>query len=423
MVASANLKASQLESVNITSSEFKAKAFDYYARLRLEAPVHPVKLPSGQRIWLVSRYEDVMKVLKDERLVKSKRNVPGEKATHIPWFLSFLRVLERNMLDLDAPDHTRLRDLVHGVFTPRLITRMKERVQDLSEELLWKAKQRGRLELIHDYALPIPMTIICEILGVPEKDRDAFHRYSSAAVASTSGNPLMVLPSMWRFVRLLRRVVAGKRLQPGDDLITALFQAEQAGDKLSEDELLGMVTLLIIAGHETTVNLIGNSVLALLENPEQLDRLRAEPTLMKNALEELARYYSPVEVATERYAKETLEYAGVTIPKGGQVAGVIASANRDERHFENPNKLDLGREGNRHLAFGQGIHYCLGAPLARLEGQIALQTLLEQLPTLRLAVPRETLRWSRGLNIRGLQKLPLEIRKQESSQSSAVLPG
>jgi cytochrome P450 len=409
MIASATPKVTHFKPVNVTTSDFKAKAFDYYARLRAEAPVQSVKLPSGQTIWLVSRYEDVLNVLKDERLVKSKRNVPDAKVPQIPWFLGFLRALERNMLDLDEPDHTRLRGLVHQVFTPRLIERMKERVGSLSNELLWKAKQKGSLELIHDYALPIPMTIICEILGVPEKHRDAFHRYSSAAVASTSGNMLVALPTMWRFVRLLRQVIAEKRLQPEDDLITALFEAEQAGDKLSEDELLGMVTLLIIAGHETTVNLIGNGVLALLENPAQLERLRAEPTLMKSALEELARYYGPVEVATERYARETLEYGGVTIPKGGQVAGVLASANRDERHFENPNKLDLGREKNRHLAFGQGIHYCLGAPLARLEGHIALQTLLEQLPNLRLAVPRETLRWNRGLNIRGLEKLPLEL--------------
>ncbi len=414
MIASVNPKANRLEPINVTTPDFKAKAFDYYARLRSEAPVHPVKLPSGQTIWLVSRYEDVMNVLKDERLVKSKRNVPGEKVPKIPWFLGFLRALERNMLDLDGSDHTRLRGLVHQVFTPRLIERMKERIQGLSNELLWKAKQKGSLELIHDYALPIPMTIICEILGVPEKHRAAFHRYSSAAVASTSGNMLVALPIMWRFVRLLRQVMAEKRLQLEDDLITALFEAEQEGDKLSEDELLGMVTLLIIAGHETTVNLIGNGVLALLENPEQLERLRAEPTLMKSALEELARYYGPVEVATERYARETLEYAGVTIPKGGQVAGVLASANRDERHFENPSKLDLGREKNRHLAFGQGIHYCLGAPLARLEGHIALQTLLKQMPNLRLAAPRETLRWNRGLNIRGLEKLPLEIERSSS---------
>jgi cytochrome P450 PksS len=410
MIAPLETKPTLLEPVNITSSAFKAKSHDYYERLRTEAPVHPVKLPSGQVIWLISRYEDVANVLKDERLVKSKYNIPDEKVRQLPGFLSFMKVLERNMLDLDVPDHTRLRGLVHKGFTPQLIERMKDRIESLAHELLWQAKQKGQLELIHDYALPIPMTIISEMLGIPERFRDAFHRYSTAAVASTSSpNVLMVLPAMWRFVRLLRKTLAFKRLNPGDDLITVLIDIEGDEGKLSEDELLAMIILLVIAGHETTVNLIGNGVLALLENPDQLELLQQNPALYKTALEEFARYYSPIEVATERYAREDIVYANVTIPKGQQVAGLLASANRDAYQFANPKKLDICREKNRHLAYGQGIHYCLGAPLARLEGQIALQTLLEQVPDLSLKVSKETLIWRRGLNLRGLENLPLSL--------------
>ncbi len=411
MIAPAELKRERLEPLNVTSSAFKESAYDYYARLRNEAPVYPVKLPSGQTIWLISRYDDVQALLKDDRLVKSKRNVPGTKSGPALGFLPFIRVLERNMLDLDAPDHSRLRGLVHQGFTPKLIERMTGRIHSLSQELAWKAKQKGELELIADYALPIPMTIISEILGIPERYRDPFHRLSTAAVDSTSSsNVLAALPAMWRMVRLLRQVLKVKQANPADDLMTALIEAKAEGDHLTEDELLGMIVLLIIAGHETTVNLIANGALALLENLTQLELLRQNPDLYKTAIEECARYYSPVEVATERYTREPIEYAGISIAKGQQVAGILASANRDESQFVSANKLDLSREKNRHLAYGQGIHYCLGAPLARLEGTIALQTLLENFPNLQLSVPREKLKWRPGLNLRGLERLPLKVK-------------
>jgi cytochrome P450 PksS len=216
-----------------------------------------------------------------------------------------------------------------------------------------------------------------------------------------------VLPAIWMFVRYIRQMIAAKRAQPQDDLISALVQAEEAGERLREDELVAMVFLLVVAGHETTVNLIGNGALALLQFPEQLARLRDDPALDATAVEELLRFHSPVEVSTERYAREEIRIAGVTIPQGALVYGVLSSANRDETQFEKADVLDLGRERNRHLAFGQGIHYCLGAPLARLEGQIALRRLLDRVPTLRLAVPESSLRWRKGLNLRGLEALPV----------------
>ena len=384
--------------VDVTSAAFKAEAYAYYARLRADAPVHPVKLPGGQAVWLVSRYDDVVSLLKDPRLVKDRRHAKGSKPlSRLPGMLGFLQALERNMLDLDPPDHTRLRGLVHLAFTPGLVDRMRSRVEDLSDRLLSRAVANRRMDLIRDYALPIPLTIISEMLGIPAQDQHRFHRWSNAIVASTAGPSLVrVLPAVWKFVRYIRGVVDAKRRQPGDDLISALVQAEEAGERLREDELVAMVCLLVIAGHETTVNLIGNGALALLQYPRQLERLRDEPALGPTAVEELLRFHSPVEVSTERYAREPIEIAEFTIPQGALVYGVLSSANRDETQFEDPDRLDLSREKNRHVAFGQGIHYCLGAPLARLEGQIALQRLLERMPRVGLAVPEPSLRWRKG---------------------------
>lgn len=398
-----------VSSANVTSAEFKAGAYAYYARLRAEAPVHSVRLPNGHVAWLVSRYDDVLRLLKDERLIKDQRNAKGSKPfSLLPGMLGFLQAIERNLLDVDAPDHTRLRGLVHLAFTPRLVERMRSRVEELSDELLSRAIAAGRLELIQDYALPIPSTIISEMLGIPAEDHHRFHRWSSVIVASTAGpNLFRVLPAIWMFVRYIRGMIAKKRASPQDDLISALVEAHEAGNRLRDDELVAMVFLLVVAGHETTVNLIGNGALALLQFPEQLSRFRDEPALGVSAIEELLRFHSPVEVSTERFAREALEIAGVAIPRGALVYGVFASANRDPNEFEDPDRLDLGREKNRHLAFGQGIHYCLGAPLARLEGQIALRRLVERMPALRLAVPESSLRWRPGLNLRGLVQLPV----------------
>ena len=283
------------------------------------------------------------------------------------------------------------------------------------------------MDLIHDYALPIPTTIIAEMLGVPVQDRHTFHRWSSTIVASNPSGwgMLKAMPNAMAFMRYIRKLIATRRANPQDDLISALVQAEEAGDQLSEDELLAMIFILLVAGHETTVNLIGNGMLALLEHPDQLEKLRDDPALIKPAVEELLRYSSPVETATERYAREDITIAGVTIPRGALVFAVIASANRDERQFANPDTLDITRQPNRHLAFGQGAHYCVGAPLARLEGQIAINTLLRRSSALRLAVPPGAVRWRRALVLRGLESLPVVWAKPsvmaQSETQQAVL--
>jgi cytochrome P450 len=400
--------------VNIASPEFKANPYPFYARLRAEAPVYRVILPNKQPAWLITRYADVAMALKDERFAKDKLNsLTPQQLARQPWVPGMFKPLERNMLDLDGPDHTRLRALVHKVFTPRLVEQMRERIQTLADELLDAVEGQGRMDVIRDYALPLPTTVIAQMLGVPAEDRYRFHRWSSAIVSSTSSGwgIMKAIPNVMAFMRYIQKSIKARRANPQDDLMTALVQAEEAGDQLSEDELLAMIFLLLVAGHETTVNLIGNGMLALLEHPDQLEQLRNNPALIKPALEELLRYASPVETATERYAREDISIAGVTIPRGGLVYAVIASANRDERQFANPDTLDITREPNQHLAFGHGVHYCLGALLARLEGQIAIWTLLQRSKDLQLAAAPSALRWRRGLVVRGLEALPVTWAK------------
>jgi cytochrome P450 len=403
--------------VNIASPEFKADPYPFYARLRAEAPIYRMTLPTRETAWLITRYDDVVAVLKDERFVKDTANAltPAEVAQQ-PWFRKVFASMKRNMLNLDPPDHTRLRALVHQVFTPRLIEQMRERIQKLTNNLLDAVQGRGGMDLIRDYALPLPTTIIAEMLGVPVADRHAFHRWSNALVsaASSTWGLMKAVPNAWALMRYIRTLLQKRRAHPQDDLMTALTRAEEAGDRLRKEELAAMVMLLLVAGHETTVNLIGNGMLALLERPDQMEKVRHDPALIKSAVEELLRYASPVEMATERYACEDVTMGGVTIRRGEMVYGVIASANRDERQFPNPDALDITREPNKHLAFGLGTHFCLGAPLARLEGQIAIATLLGRAPELRLTVAPSQLRWRRGMLLRGLEALPVAFAKPGS---------
>jgi cytochrome P450 len=397
---------------DLANPQFKANPYPFYARLRAEAPVWRTTLPDKRVAWLVTRYEDVAGVLRDDTFAKDRLNaMDPEQLRKTPWVPGFLKPLERNMLDLDDPDHARLRALVSKAFTPRLIERLRGRIETLSEELLDVMERKGGAELVGDYALPIPATVIAELLGVPAEDRRKFHRWSGKLVSVSSGRDMLrALPAALAFTRYLRKIIERRRAEPGDDLLTALVRAEEAGDKLSEDEVLAMAFLLLVAGHETTVNLIASGALALLEHPEQAEALSSDPSLTKPAVEELLRYTSPVELATERYAREDVEIAGTTIPRGELVLAVLGSANHDEREFEDPDVLNLTRDPNRHLAFGRGgVHHCLGAPLARMEGQIAISALLRRFPHARLAVAPETLRWRRGLFLRGLHMLPLVL--------------
>jgi cytochrome P450 len=404
--------------INIASAEFKANPYPFYAQLRDEAPVIRLPLPGKQTVWLITRYDDVSAALKDERFVKNRRNAMSpDQLAKVPWIPAFAKAIEQNMLDQDAPDHTRLRGLVHKAFTPRLIEQMRERVQTITNDLLDAAQARGQMDLIHDFALPLPVNVICDILGIPPKDRNKFHRWSNAAIAATASDlgKLLAIPNIYALVNYVRRLIQLRRADPQDDLMSALIQARENNDQMSEDELVAMVVILLIAGHETTVNLIGNGMLALLEHRDQMDKLQHDPGLIKTAVEELLRFYSPVETATERYAREDITIQGVTIPRGEMMFAGIASANRDPSQFTNPDTLDITRDPNRHLAFGQGIHYCVGAPLARMEGQIAINTLLERMPDLQLTVPVENLRWNKGLALRGLKALPVSFARKRAT--------
>ena len=327
---------------------------------------------------MVTRYEDVLAIFKDERFVKDWRKVlTPEQLAQIPQIPPVMAPLSKNMLETDPPDHERLRALVSRAFTPRLIARMRPRIQAIADSLLDAVEDKGEMDLIDDYAFPLPITVIAELLGVPSEDRNKFRAWTDAAV---SGNgtaeylETVLVPHMQAFNDYLLEMFEEKRENPRDDLISAPVRAEEAGERLSEDELLGMVFLLLVAGHETTVNLIGNGSLALLQHPDQLEKLRNDPSLIKSAIEELLRYDGPLETSPERFAREDVATGGTVIPRGEMVRVVIAAADRDPERFPDPNALDITRTDNRHLAFGKGIHYCLGAPLARMEGQIAIDT-------------------------------------------------
>jgi cytochrome P450 len=362
---------------------------------------------------VVARYEDVLAVFKDERFVKDWRKVlTPEQLAQIPQIPPVMEPLSKNMLETDPPDHERLRALVSKAFTPRLIARMRPRIQAIADSLLDAVEDEGEMDLIDDYAFPLPITVIAELLGVPSEDRDKFRAWTDAAV---SGNgtaeylETVLVPHMQAFSDYLLGMFEEKREIPKDDLISALVRAEEVGERLSEDELLGMVFLLLVAGHETTVNLIGNGTLALLQHPDQVEKLRDDPSLIKSAIEELLRYDGPLETSPERFAREDVAIGGTVIPRGEMVRVVIAAADRDPERFPDPDALDITRTDNRHLAFGKGIHHCLGAPLARMEGQIAIDTLLRRMPGLWLQEPPESMSWRPGMVMRGLQGLPVEF--------------
>ena len=400
---------------DLGSSEFKAEPYIHWMLLRDLAPVHSVRLRNGSLAWLVSRYDDAVAVLSNPQFVKDPLKAKGDGGSKPPWLPGPLRALSRNMLDLDEPDHHRLRNLVQKAFTPRVVEEMRPWVERIATNLLDAIERRGdnTAELIAEYAAPLPVTVIAELLGVANEDRRKFHRWSGAIVAADTSvwHKVRAIPSGLAFIMFLRRLIRPRRAALQDDLLSRLIEVQDEGDRLSADELLAMCFLLLVAGHETTVNLIGNGVLALLENPEQMQRLRDEPRLIPSAVEEMLRYSSPLQLATERYAAAPVTVGEVTIPRGALVYVVLSSANRDEKAFTCSAEFEPDRQPNRHLAFGHGIHYCLGAPLARLEGQIAIRLLLERFSEIHLSRGTAELRWRRGLVLRGVESLPVVVSR------------
>ena len=383
--------------------EFHADPYPFYKRLREREPVH--RSPLG--FWVVTRYEDCVAVLRDQRFGREEfqqmlSQVYGDE-TEKP-------ALPRSMLFRDPPDHTRLRSLVSKAFTPRMIETMRDHIQEIVDRLLDRVQGAGRMDVIEDLAYPLPVTVICEMLGVPVDDHASIRGWSADIARSLDA---IGLPTDQEIVErgrkarraladYFRRLVPERRARPQQDLLSGLIAAEEQGDKLTPDEVIAMCLLLFIAGHETTVNLIGNGTLALLRHPDQLRKLRAEPSLIANAVEELLRYDSPVQ-RTARITSTDAEVAGQPMPKGTMVITALGAANRDPAQFPDPDVLDVTRKDPRHISFGFGIHFCLGAPLARVEGQLAIGTLLRRMPG--LALDEANPEWRESSVLRGLKRL------------------
>ncbi len=379
-----------------------------FFRLRSSAPVTTVISPEGVRVWLVTRYEDVRAALADPRLAKDwvTHMTPDDFDITMDPVQAYL---DQHMLNLDPPDHTRLRRLVARAFTPRRVADLRPRISALTGELLdAMANGPAETDLIEAFAFPMSVTVICELLGVPVDDRALFREWSGTLLSSR-GTRQQYRAAATDMYEYFARMVAQRGRAPADDLISALIAARDAGDSLSEHELLSMIFLLLIAGHETMVNLIANGVLALLTHPSELKRLRDEPALLPSAVEELLRHANPLNHATERFTLEPVTIGGTVIPAKEWVMLATSSANRDGSRFADADRLDVDRDASGHVGFGHGIHYCLGAPLARLEGEIAFGRLLRSFPGLALAVPESSLRWRPSSLIHGLEALPVRL--------------
>ena len=389
--------------------------FPLFAEVREKGPVHAITLADGHAAWLVVGYEEAKLMLNDTRLSKDMQAAFASGGEVLAEGLPG-KAFARHMLAVDPPDHTRLRRLVASAFSLRRIESLEPRIRQIIGQLLDALAAAGpdaTVDLVPNFAFPLPFTVICELLGVPEPDREPFGDALIALLSPTDTPEQYAKAKVGSdgVVAHLNKLVDTKEREPGDDLVTALIHARDGDERLDHGELLSTLLQLIIAGHDTTTSLLGNGIVALLRNPDQLALVKADPSRVTALVEEVMRYDAPVPHSTFRYAAEDVEIGGVTIPAGGQVIISLAAANHDADRFGHPEIFDVERRDNRHLAFGHGIHFCLGAPLARLEGNIAFTTLLARFPDIRLAVPSDDLHWGHGdgLVLRGLTSLPLVL--------------
>lgn len=420
--------------LDMRNPQFMATAYETYAAIREQGRVTRVKFGSDEddeakrprdrflnrETAFVTHYDDVVAALLDDRFSVDPRSVrtAEEPGDEIP---EEFRPLARSIISLDPPDHTRIRKLVQPSFTGRGMDAMRPSIQQTVDDLLDRAEReaaaRGetpgnrRMELVSQFAYPFPVTVISDLLGIPQEDREQIKGWTENLLRVDRGRDegldQQVRQGLLDFTAYLKDLFARKRRQPSDDMISRMVSMEDDGDTLTEEETLATVFLMYLAGHVTTVNLVGNGVVALLTHPEQLAMLKADPKLAKNMVEETLRYWGPVDFIGRRIAKDDLEIADTAIPRGEQVTVSLASANRDPERFADPDSFDITREdANRHVAFGKGIHVCLGAPLARVEGQVAFETLFRRYPDLRLAVPADEIAWS-GSFLRGFRQIPL----------------
>ncbi|MFE4512960.1 cytochrome P450 [Kitasatospora sp. NPDC056783] len=382
------------EGLDVTVDPYPA-----YAALREKGPVHRILVPGSGEAWLVVTRDEVRAALTDPRLSNDIRHSSS-------WTDDGGHALGVNMLQTDPPQHTRLRDLVAGKFTAGRIRALRPRIQEIADGLLDALPDTGSADLVASYALPLPMTVICELLGVPTADRASYRAWSTELVAPSS--PQAAGAAVAAMTGHLTALIEERRAAPREDLLSAL--ATPTADGLCAEELLGMAFLLLVAGHETTVNLVSGAVLALLTHPEQLTALRADPGLVDNAIEETLRHDGPVGAAAFRFAAEPVRIGDTTIPAGDSVLVSLAAASRDPRHFPDPDRFDIHRKPAGHLAFGHGIHHCLGAPLARVEAAIALRALIDRRPHLALDADPADLVWRPSTLLRGLTCLPVRFR-------------
>ncbi|KKI92879.1 cytochrome P450 [Bacillus sp. SA1-12] len=405
--------------LSLLSGDRVENPFPLFAQMRAIGSVIPIPNPMGgadRKAWMVTRMEEAMQILKDHsRFTVDPSSIDGRNdirknvAGSIDPSAPDTFFTGRSMLFVDLPDHRRLRGLVSKAFTPRYMESLRPRVQEIADELIDRVQDHGVMDLVKDYAYPLPINVISEMLGVPQSDRAQIQVWS-AAIAHGLGwgrQEPGVAEHLKAFGEYTAQLVADKRKRPSDDLISQLIAIEEEGDRLSEAELISMITLLIFAGHETTSNLIATGTMMLLDHPDQLEKLKADLSLVPSAVEELLRFNGPATSVGPRFATEDLELAGQQIKKGDMVLVVVKAANRDEGKFMQSEELDITRKINRHLAFGHGIHMCLGAPLARVEGDIAFTTMLRRMPNLRLGIPRESVNWQFTLSSQGLDSLPV----------------
>jgi cytochrome P450 len=388
----------------IRSERFLASPYPTYGKIRDIAPVAWAQLSDEWGQWWITGYDAAAEALRDARFSKDYTSrISAEEQGP----------LDRSMLFQDPPAHTRLRALVNRSFTPATVERMAPRIQALTDRLIDRVVARGGGDFMADFALPLPITVIADLLGVPEEDRDGFHEWSARLIGASdptqmSANDYEAASDAERSIgAYLAALVAERQKHPTADLTSQLIAAHESGDRLDASELLGMITLLLIAGHETTVNLLGNGLEALLTHPAEWARLRENPGLAPSAVEEVLRYDAPVQRSTFRWSPAETSFFGATIGAGASVSIVMGAANRDPTQFADPDRFDVGRTPNRHLAFGRGIHFCLGAPLARLEGQIAFETLSRRLRRLERTAPPEH---RPNSAFRGLRRLMVAVR-------------
>ena len=393
------------------SPEFTRNPYPIYDALR---STHPIFYSDDLNLWFMSAYDDVSAMLRDRRLGRSIEHIMSRDELGLPpknlKYAAFNKLSEHSMFDKEPPDHTRLRALVHKVFTPRRVENLRIQIQAIADGLLDQAQPHGQMDLLEDFAVPLPVTVIAALLGIPETDRHLLRPWSRDIVAMyelnhTPETAARAIQAASDFSDYLRTLARQRKRDPQDDLISALATVEEAGDVLTEDELISTCVLLLNAGHEATVNVIGNGMWALFQNPDQLRLLRDHPETTKTAVEEMMRYDTPLQLF-RRWVLEDMDYKGFQFKLGQEIALLFGAANRDPQRFDQPTHLNITRVDNPHISFSLGIHYCIGAPLARLELQVAISTLMRRLPNMRLSSEPE---YRDGYVIRGLKNLMVEF--------------